>query len=166
MFPLLLSRFDFQLKYLGQLVEDVPPGAFSIQPVPGMNHPAWIVGHLAWACDSLVTLLGGEKSLDEAWSQTFNFRSKADPDPLRYPEKDVLWTALVLGHEKGAEAVRDADPAILERPLPLELFRPLLPTIGDAVVHLLTTHEATHLGQLSAWRRAMGFPPAKMMAMI
>jgi len=37
----------------------------------------------------------------------------------------------------------------------------VLPTRGDLLAHILTTHEATHLGQLSAWRRQLGFPPVR-----
>jgi len=31
-------------------------------------------------------------------------------------------------------------------------------TIGDVVGHLLTTHFAFHLGQISSWRRLEGQP--------
>ena len=35
-------------------------------------------------------------------------------------------------------------------------MRPRFPTIADQIGYLLTTHEAGHLGQLSAWRRMTG----------
>jgi hypothetical protein len=35
-------------------------------------------------------------------------------------------------------------------------------TVGHLVGHLLTTHFATHLGQLSAWRRLAGFAPVAL----
>ena len=44
----------------------------------------------------------------------------------------------------------------LARSLPAERYRDLLPTIGDAVLHILAGHTAIHLGQLKVWRRAAG----------
>ena len=42
--------------------------------------------------------------------------------------------------------------------MPNQEFRQIMPTIGDGLGYLLVAHEANHLGQLSAWRRAMGMP--------
>jgi hypothetical protein len=38
------------------------------------------------------------------------------------------------------------------------MMRKFAPRVGDAAVGIATTHEAIHLGQLSAWRLAMGMP--------
>lgn len=46
----------------------------------------------------------------------------------------------------------------LDSPLPDERYREVFPTLGHAVLHILTVHTAIHLGQISAWRRAMGLP--------
>jgi hypothetical protein len=42
--------------------------------------------------------------------------------------------------------------------LELRFLKGPLPTVGDLLAHLMTTHEAAHLGQLSAWRRLLGLP--------
>ena len=42
--------------------------------------------------------------------------------------------------------------------LPIRFLLRHLPTVGDLLAHLLTTHSAYHLGQLSTWRRAAGLP--------
>ena len=41
-------------------------------------------------------------------------------------------------------------------PLPDKRFRDTFPTLGHAVLHILAGHVAVHVGQLGAWRRAMG----------
>jgi hypothetical protein len=42
----------------------------------------------------------------------------------------------------------------------VELFKDSpVQTQGDILSHLMTTHFATHVGQLSVWRRAHGKPP-------
>jgi len=44
---------------------------------------------------------------------------------------------------------------------PLEWrFGEALPALSDVVVFLAVSHEAMHLGQLAAWRRARGLPSA------
>ena len=43
--------------------------------------------------------------------------------------------------------------------LPDERYRDVFPTIGHAVVHILTGHAAVHVGQVSVWRRAAGYQP-------
>ena len=61
-------------------------------------------------------------------------------------------------HERVAEAVANADPAIFAKEYPDEGTRKYFPTIGDFVDYLLSAHEANHIGQVAAWRRAMGLP--------
>ena len=65
--------------------------------------------------------------------------------------------------EKFGNAVKAADAATLAAtlatPHPHEGARKYFPTIGDHVVFLMTSHEMDHLGQLAAWRRAMGLGP-------
>jgi uncharacterized damage-inducible protein DinB len=39
-------------------------------------------------------------------------------------------------------------------------MRKYFPTVGDQMVFMMTAHEMDHLGQMAAWRRAMGLPPA------
>ena len=53
-------------------------------------------------------------------------------------------------------------------PLNVALFRLFLsekrrahfPTVGDFAIFLMTAHEMDHLGQIAAWRRAMGIGAA------
>jgi hypothetical protein len=47
----------------------------------------------------------------------------------------------------------------LAQPLPDERYRHIFPTIGHALLHILTAHAAVHVGQVSVWRRAFGLPP-------
>ncbi|MEM1098301.1 MAG: hypothetical protein AAGH92_05880 [Planctomycetota bacterium] len=52
--------------------------------------------------------------------------------------------------------MRGTDPAVMSAEMPIESFRSFFPTIGHATLYLLCTHEATHYGQLQAWKRALG----------
>ena len=153
-----LRGYARNLDYANRLVADVPPEAMAAQPAPGMNHAAWVIGHLTFVCDLLGGVVGLAPAMPEAWLPIFNNESKPSADAAIYPDKATLVSALARGHARVAEAVATAGPEAMGRPLPDENFRKFLPTIGDAVVYLCTSHESVHLGQLSAWRRAQGLP--------
>jgi hypothetical protein len=69
----------------------------------------------------------------------------------------VLLQALEDAHARLADAVMKASQEVLNQPTP-EKFRNRFPTVGALLAGLMTSHEASHNGQLSAWRRAMGLP--------
>jgi hypothetical protein len=64
-------------------------------------------------------------------------------------------------HARVAQALSEADTAALAQPLANEKMRAHFPTVGDFAIFLMTSHEMDHLGQIAAWRRAMGLGPAK-----
>jgi hypothetical protein len=140
------------------------------QPIAGrvMNHAAFILGHLAWTCDQGVNLLKesvpaatalGDSSWNDAkWKELFAINAKPSLDRKVYPSKEALLAALEDGHKRFATAMRGVNAEVMAQPAP-ERMRARFPDLGHLLVALLTSHEASHLGQLSAWRRALGLPP-------
>lgn len=151
---------EFQLRYARLLVQDIDDARLAEQPMPGMNHAAWILGHLAVAADFLLQLFGEPELCSEDWHNRFGPGSSVQADRSAYPSKGELLEALALGHEATARASINASKEAIQQPHTPELafLKPELTTVGDLALHLLTTHEAIHLGQLSAWRRALGMP--------
>lgn len=143
--------------YGDALVADVDAADFCKQPLPGMNHPAWILGHLAIAADGHSTYLGGEKQLDD-WADKFGRGSTPTTDPADYPSKDELLEAWHAANERLIAAAQSATPEMLTQPNRGPL-NDQLPTVGEFVVFSMTAHTAMHLGQLATWRRAMGRKP-------
>lgn len=156
----ILRTWNHQRDYAMRLVEDVPDGELVSQPVPGvvMNHPAWVLSHLAAYPPVLTALLRGEAFEDPA-SHRYGRESRPLDDRGEYLPKAELMGLYREVHDELAGAMRGADPAVLEAPTALERWRARFPVLFDAACHLMTSHEATHLGQLSAWRRAGGRPP-------
>jgi hypothetical protein len=152
--------YAFLQGYAQSLAADVDDARFADQPSPGVNPPAWLLGHLAVAADLGVALLGGEAALEQAWRDDFGPGSTPRSDRASYPSKAELLLAYASAHSRLDQAAASADPARLERrhPLKIESLQKGLPTIGDLVAHLLTSHEASHIGHLSNWRRQMGLP--------
>ncbi len=145
--------------YLHGLIADIQPAEMTHQPVAGMNHPAWILAHLAASAGEVVNMLGGQSPVPEDWWGRYGMDSKLSDNPDDYPDRQTLVETYDAAHGAMLTAIGAATDEVLQRPTPIEDLRQMLPTIGDAVVFEVTAHEATHLGQLSAWRRAAGRAP-------
>ncbi|MDB5309184.1 MAG: hypothetical protein JWO38_3386 [Gemmataceae bacterium] len=142
--------------YARQLVADVPDEELAEQPAPGLNHPAWTLGHLVIAADYALQCLGARPATPDGWAALFNTGTVPDPNRAAYPSKGELMNAYEAGHAAVDAAAAAADPGRMARPNPVDALRPRFPTLGDLLGYLLTTHEAAYLGQLSAWRRVVG----------
>lgn len=160
MFDYALDQYAFQLGYARQLLADIDPAQMTLQPAPRMNHPAWIVGHLAYVGDMIHKLLGMPLRTPEHYAALFGPGTQPMAEAERYPSKDELWAMLEEVHRAAPAAVRGASAEIWGKPhpVPMEALK-TLPTMGNLVTHILTTHEGIHLGQLSTWRRMQGLPP-------
>lgn len=145
-----------QYGYARHLVADIPDEELAEQPVPGINHPAWTLGHLVIAADYGLAVLGKPTLAPEGWGPLFNPGTVPDPNRATYPSKAELMGAYEAGHAAFAAAAAELDDARAAAPNPVASLKQRFPTLGDLVAYLLTTHEATHTGQLSAWRRTMG----------
>jgi hypothetical protein len=152
------TLYDFVLHYITQLSADLDDARLTEQPAPGMNHPAWILGHLALCTDYGAMMLGDEMRCPEAWHKLFGPGSTPTTDRSAYPSKAELLDALIVGHKRVSEASKKADPVRMATPHDVQIayLKKWIPTKGDLLAHLMTTHAAGHIGQLSAWRRING----------
>jgi uncharacterized damage-inducible protein DinB len=145
--------------YLARLLADFDDGQLNIPIADGGNSPAWILAHLAVANDYALRMLGEPRLAPAEWHKRFGPGRSPKEDPHPLPSKSELAEKLKTGHQALLAAVPQADPERMNAPQTVEFFKGTpVETIGDVVAHLLTTHLAMHLGQLSAWRRAQGRP--------
>lgn len=143
-----------------RLVNDLTDDQMVQQPHGLVNHPTWSLGHLAVAAHDVCNMLGVEASMPAGWKDTFKTGGTPTADKAAFPTKDELLSVLGQLHERVAQGLSSIDPAELAKPHPNEKTRTYFPTVGDLVVFLATAHEMDHLGQIAAWRRAMGLAPA------
>lgn len=151
-----LKAFRFTQQYAEMLLADITEEEMTSIPHPGMNHPAWILGHLTLGAGLAAQLLGGELTTDEAWMEKFGPGSTPISDRSAYPTKAELIEKLTEAYTKADERVSQATEGQLSAPNETPFFQEQFPTIEDLLTHLLTTHASMHLGQLSAWRRCLG----------
>ncbi len=65
----------FLMHHCRMLVADIADERLAEQPHAGVNHPAWILGHLAWTADGALGMLGAQKALPE-WATLYSRGSK------------------------------------------------------------------------------------------
>jgi hypothetical protein len=150
---------QFLVGYCRMLVKDIADERLAEQPLPGVNHPAWILGHLAYSADGAISRLGGQKLLSAEWVSLFGPGSKVTSLRSDYPAMDELVRAVEQGFEKARQLAQTATPEQLAMPNPNAVMKAALPTVRDGVAFLLTGHLGVHLGQFSAWRRMIGLAP-------
>jgi hypothetical protein len=147
------------LGYCRMMVAELPDERLAEQPLPSVNHPAWILGHLAYSGDAAVGRLGGAKTLAEEWTKQFGPGSKVTAQRAEYPSNKELLRILDERFEQARQLAATAMVEPMALPNPNPRMKAGLPTVGDSVAFLLTGHLAMHLGQLSAWRRMLGLAP-------
>ena len=150
---------QFLIGYLRKLIGDIPDERMVEQPLPNVNHPAWILGHLAWSTDRARQNLDLPPEFPAEWTTLFGFGSKPSASRGDYPPRDELVAAVERGFERLREQVASATPEQLGRPSPYPQTKDQLPAVADVLTVLLTGHLGVHLGQLSMWRRMIGLPP-------
>jgi hypothetical protein len=146
------------IEYSKLLLAEIPDERMAEQPVAGVNHPAWVLGHLAISADLAIRLLGGERLTPKEWVTLFGPGSAPTTTRGDYPAKAELVRLFEQTFATARELAKTADPEKLAGPNPNARLRVHLPTAAGAVALLLTGHLGLHLGQISTWRRLIGLP--------
>ena len=158
------------LGYSERLLKDVGPDQFARLARIGdstiqSNHPAFIFGHLSLYACRVVQELGKEAGAitpSESYMRLFSKDATCidDPDGTTYPPMQEIVERFFTGYQKAIETVERADDASFTRENPNEAMRGKFSTVGSMHAFYLGGHVSLHLGQLSAWRRAMGLGAA------
>jgi hypothetical protein len=155
-----LTLYKFNLNYLRMLVADLTESNLETAAFEGGNPPVWILGHLAVCTDYAAQLLGLELACPRLWHKQFAPGTKPADLKAPLPTKIELMAAIENGHRRVGEAAPCASAEAMNTPHSVELLKPTnLKTHGDVLAHLMTTHVAFHLAQLSACRRKSGKGP-------
>lgn len=161
----IFKQYDFNLDYAKALVQDLTDEQMTIIPSEGLvNHPAFTIGHLVSGSADLACDLGAKFEIPENWAYLFLRKGPGDPkypdlDKSKYPSKHVLLTELEAQHNKVKQLLIDIKKNTLNKTIKWR-FSSFMPTTLDLVTFMCINHEAMHLGQLAAWRRAMGLKSA------
>jgi DinB superfamily len=154
-----MHSYKFSVGYLKSLLEGIDADKMTHQFFPGMNHPVWIVGHMAATMEFAAKMAGTSYQAPEGWGELFGMGSNPVDEAGKYPDLATLLAEWDKAIETVAPALEKLTEDVLAAEMPDEGFRQMMPTIGDGLTFILNGHIAMHAGQLSAWRRANGMPP-------
>lgn len=156
--------------YADRMMEGVTPEQFARFATVGgqtieSNHPAFILGHLSLYPSRVVSDLGGDVTAiapTEKYEALFSPQATCldDPDGKLYPAMEEIVSKFSNAHAAAIEAVLAADDSAFAPENPNERMRSKFGSIGAMHGFYLGGHMMIHMGQFSAWRRAMGLGPA------
>jgi hypothetical protein len=151
--------YRFMYRYGRQIIADLSEEQMKTPAFTGANPPSWIIGHLTVSADYGLKIMGQPMLAGKNWHVMFGPGSS----PMKHLDKHPNRAELLAAYEAGHDAVLAALPNVnMEAMKAPSFFEPLLkdlPTLGDLLTHLVTSHEGFHVAQLSACRRAGGMSP-------
>jgi hypothetical protein len=153
-----LHSFAYCLDFLREQVADIPAADMVSQPNGILNHPAWIIGQLTYACQLLGGVIGLPGWLPDNWVKRFGTGSIPVADAGLYETKESALELLRDAQSRITNAVDRMKDFQLDQPFPDESYCGVFPTIRHALTQVLVGHTAFHVGQISVWRRAMSLP--------
>jgi hypothetical protein len=158
----LLHTYERLRNQLAMQTVDIPEDRMCRQPLNGINHAAWLLGHMLWFEHGILTSVLGENPvvvLEPNWTQVYGTASEPRNAPGLYKPKTDYLTMLDSTAESTIGAISRMRPEKFETQNPNERSRGMFPTVGTALT-ALCTHRSYHLGQLAIWRKIMGLPHA------
>src|SRR3954471_19437598 len=109
---------QFLVQYARMLVGDIADERLAEQPLPGVNHPAWVLGHLAFSAERARWLLGAEKAFPPEWVALFGPGSRPTASRGDYPPREELLRAVEGGFKRARQMAAAAAPERLAQPNP------------------------------------------------
>lgn len=161
----ILSTYAMTLDTARKLVADVECADCAKPVYDEAKHPAWTLSHLSIASGMTAAFLdpaagaGPLGGVPEAWAEVSAPGVSITNERDRFAKKDDLLAELERTHAIVAHLFENVSEEHLASVFPIPDYRAFWPTVGDGAFYMMAYHEGWHLGQLSQWRRAAGYPP-------
>lgn len=152
--PLIKRSMDMLEKHLA----DFSDADLLVRPVPGANHAAWQLAHLANSSLGMTKAIAPQTTvpLPEKFAQAHTKEAAASDDASRFLSKsEVLALLRSIVNEQVAALEKMTDEQ-LAQPSP-EPMRGFAPTLG-ALALMGPLHNTMHIGQIQVIRRKLGKP--------
>lgn len=153
----MVRLFDVMRSMAAEMAEGLPEDEFD-KPRGGSNSPKWITGHLALGMDFGLNLLGISTGKIEEMMPAYGPGSAGGIIGDDGRSRAELIAHLRATGDQLREAVLGTSEQQLAAPNETPFLSKELPTVGDLLGHVFTTHIALHMGQLSQIRRELGLP--------
>ncbi|MBG80474.1 MAG: hypothetical protein CMJ39_07185 [Phycisphaerae bacterium] len=150
----------FSLNLTMMLVKDIDPEKFADRCGTTINHPAFILGHLAYYMGVCMQLMGGEIELSDSDTERYQHGVECHDNPSLYPDKDEAIAQFTQRLNTVCDFLDSCDDAVFAKSSAGTFFEERMPTMGAIATFMMVGHVNLHLGQVSAWRRVAGMGPA------
>ncbi len=157
--PINLTLFRSVVGLVRTAIADIPDDKMTAQPVPGINPPVWILGHIVTTLSVIPKVLSNISIVPKEFLVWFGPTSKLEDLPKTLPTKEQLLGYLSAASESILVELPKQSAEDLAKPNALKFMTKELPTMRDILENLLLTHTMLHYGQLTVWRRLMQLPP-------
>jgi uncharacterized damage-inducible protein DinB len=158
----LLHAWNKNADYGQRLVADLDDAQMIAQPQwisgPPMNHPAWVLSHLNVYLPIIAAVIRDEAFVDPK-DHEFGMHSRPQMDRATYASREELVGSFAAGHTTVSQLLESADDSVFAQAIRLPRWQGVFANAGALLPYLMLNHENGHLGQISAWRRALGLPP-------
>ncbi len=155
----ILGQFQFGQMLFDKFTGDLSDADYFRLPMPGTNHVAWVMGHIActedWA-SGLVT--GNKQRIPATTHELFNGSSKAVADASLYPSRKDLDELFKGARANTVEVLAAFDETRWDEPSPEGAPKDMIPTLGS-LWNLLGVHQFWHIGHITVCRVALGKKP-------
>lgn len=159
MFEESITLNEFNRGYLSRLLADIADDQLDWQPHSGLHSVRWLLAHLAIAADYGFAQLGMPFLCPADWHQAYGPTSQAGTSATIRPSREELVSMIERAYSQLCSAAREATPEAMAVPHAVALLQSTnLRTKGDLLAHILVSHFAVHVGQLSSVRRLAGKP--------
>lgn len=167
---IIADSLQLSLGYAERLLKEIPDDKFARFAHPGgqlvqSNHPAFVLGHLSLYGPRIVEQLGGDAAAiapPARFVEVFSRDAQCQDDPTGtiYPTQREVAEVFFRGYRAALDLLRKTPDEQLQVPNPMTAMADRFPTLGSMQAFYVGGHMMMHLGQMSAWRRMQGLPPA------
>ena len=155
----LMPGAHVSLHYAMSLAAEIPSDRWGESAITNCSHPAFNYAHLAIYPNRMLEILGRDDlCIDLPFDPELVMPgAECLEDASCYPSKEEVLPLMEKGYNLVIELLPTLEEKELTSPNPLEgRMAELFPTKGAMVGFMLNNHVMMHMGQVSAWRRAIG----------
>ena len=162
MFHLPAEAMAYSLKasqlFLHLMVDPLKPADYTAQPIEGINSIAWILGHLTLIDRRMMTGLeiADMPTLPDGFETKFTTTKAAATTQSGLGDPREILALFDRHRDQLIRGLATVDPGLFGKETPVR--RPTFADRGEATL-FMGLHTAMHAGQVSAIRRALGYPP-------
>ncbi len=156
MFEREITLNKFMIAYVLRMIRDIPEAQWYHTTPHHINSPGWCIGHLATECDHALMHIGKERVCPGTWDIYFLQGTQPEESNDKLPKKSTITDALQLSYKRFRQGIQKLTVEEISQPSPSQFLAKFLPTYGEWISHMLTTHIAMHAGSIGTWRRVAG----------